>query len=107
MMPALATSEHQFPLESYLARIGGLDTTPVVGRVIRVVGLLVESIGPAASLGEICEIRTERGVPLSVEVVGFRDGHLLSVPLGDTAGIRPGDGIVAHGGALTVGVGAG
>ena len=107
MMPALATSEHQFPLESYLARIGGLDTTPVVGRVIRVVGLLVESIGPAASLGEICEIRTERGVPLSVEVVGFRDGRLLSVPLGDTAGIRPGDGIVAHGGALTVGVGAG
>ncbi len=28
--------------------------------------------------------------PLSVEVVGFQDGHLLSVPLGDTSGIRPG-----------------
>ena len=36
--------------------------------------------------------------PLPVEVVGFRDGRLLSVPLGDTAGIRPGDRIVARGG---------
>jgi FliI/YscN family ATPase len=106
MAPALATRpEPRFPIETYLSRVGRIDTTPVVGRVVRVVGLLVESVGPAASLGEICEIRTDRGLSLSVEVVGFRDGHLLSVPLGETAGIRPGDGIVANGGALTIGVG--
>ena len=57
-------------------------------------------------MGEICEVRTDRGAPLPVEVVGFREGRLLSVPLGDTAGIRPGDGIVANGNALTVPVGA-
>jgi flagellar biosynthesis/type III secretory pathway ATPase len=48
--------------------------------VTRAVGLIVESTGPAASVGEICEVRTDRGIALPVEVVGFRDGRLLSVP---------------------------
>ena len=40
----------------------------------------------------MCELRRASGEPpLPLEVVGFRDGLLLSVPLGDTAGIRPGD----------------
>src|SRR5260221_1444259 len=94
-----------FSLESYFARLARVETAPVMGQVVRAVGLLVESIGPAASLGEICEVRTARGVPLPVEVVGFRDGRLLSVPLGETTGIRPGDRIVSCGSALTVPVG--
>ncbi len=102
----MSTASARLSIDSYLTRLPDIDTTPVVGRVVRVVGLLVESVGPAASLGEICEIRTDRGAPLPVEVVGFREGRLLSVPLGDTAGIRPGDGIVANGNALTVPVGA-
>jgi FliI/YscN family ATPase len=89
-------------LEPYLARVRQIEPAPVVGRITRAVGLLVESVGPAASVGDICEVRIGRGAPLPVEVVGFRDGRLLSVPLGDTAGIRPGDPIVARGGALTV-----
>jgi FliI/YscN family ATPase len=89
-------------LEPYLARVRQIEPAPVVGRITRAVGLLVESVGPAASVGDICEVRLGRGAPLPVEVVGFRDGRLLSVPLGDTAGIRPGDPIVARGGALTV-----
>jgi len=40
-----------------------------------------------------------------VQVVGFREGTLLTVPLGDTAGVRPGDRIVARTGAVSVGVG--
>ncbi len=99
------TTESSFPLHAYLARLAQSDPVPVVGQVTRAVGLLVESTGPAASVGEICEVRSGRGVPLPVEVVGFRDGRLLSVPLGETAGIRPGDRIVARGGALTVPVG--
>jgi len=96
-----------FPLNDYLARVARADPAPVVGHVTRAVGLLVESCGPAASVGEICEVRGAHGAPLPVEVVGFRDGRLLSVPLGETAGIRPGDPIVARGGALTIPVGDG
>jgi flagellum-specific ATP synthase len=99
------TSDSSISLDRYIARVAGIEPAPVIGKVARVVGLLIESNGPAASVGEICEVRTGRGAALPVEVVGFRDGRLLSVPLGETTGIRPGDRIVSRGSALTVPVG--
>ena len=99
MMPH---AEPAFPLASYLNRLDQCDPAPVLGEVTRAVGLLVESNGPMARVGEICDVRSASGHRLSVEVVGFRDGRLLSVPLGDTAGIRPGDRIVGRGDALSV-----
>ena len=104
-MTAIPKLDSGFSVEAYLTRLGRIDPAPVMGQVVRVVGLLVESSGPAASVGEICEVRTGRGPALPVEVVGFRDGRLLSVPLGETAGIRPGDRIVSTGAALTIPVG--
>jgi len=90
-------------LAAYLSQVPALDPAPIVGHVTRVVGLLVESRGPVASVGEICEVRPQRGgQALLVEVVGFRDGRLLSVPLGDTSGISSGDRILARGASLTI-----
>jgi flagellum-specific ATP synthase len=104
-MAATPKLDPGFSLDAYLTRLGRVEPAPVMGQVVRVVGLLVESAGPAASVGEICEVRTGRGPALPVEVVGFRDGRLLSVPLGETTGIRPGDRIVSTGSALTIPVG--
>jgi flagellum-specific ATP synthase len=106
-MAVPAAREATISLDRYVRRLTLLEPAPVVGRVTRVLGLLVESTGPAASVGEICEVRTGRSAPLAVEVVGFRDGRLLSVPLGETAGIRPGDPILSSGSALTIPVGEG
>ena len=93
-------------LDSYLDRVKQCEPAPIMGEVIRVTGLLVESMGPRVRVGEVCELRGRGDAPpLPVEVVGFRDGRLLSVPLGDTAGIRPGDRIVARGGTLSIPVG--
>jgi FliI/YscN family ATPase len=93
-------------LDTYLDRVRDCEPAPVMGEVTRVVGLLVESNGPRVRVGEVCELRGAGDAPpLPVEVVGFRDGRLLSVPLGDTAGIRPGDRIVARGGTLSIPVG--
>jgi FliI/YscN family ATPase len=93
-------------LERYDEIARTVELTPLSGRVVRVVGLLIESIGPRARVGEICEIAGDAGEPpLPVEVVGFRDEHLLSVPLGDTSGIRPGARIVARGRFAAVPVG--
>ena len=95
-------------LAPYLARLREVDSAPVFGHVTRVVGLVVESQGPRARVGDVCELRrAEGGATLPVEVVGFRDGRLLSVPLGDTVGIRPGDRIVARGGVLSLPAGEG
>jgi FliI/YscN family ATPase len=93
-------------LSAYLTQVAGIEPAPISGRVVRVIGLIVESIGPRARIGELCELRGDGGrPPLPLEVVGFRDGRVLLVPLGDTAGIRPGDRIVARGGVLSMPVG--
>jgi FliI/YscN family ATPase len=85
-------------LDRFAERLARTDTVPVTGRVIRTVGLVVESRGPRARVGEICELLGEPGSrPLPLEVVGFREGALLTVPLGGTSGIRPGDRIVSRG----------
>jgi flagellar biosynthesis/type III secretory pathway ATPase len=76
-----------------------------MGRVVRSVGLLIESTGPRASVGSVCEIACSSGPPLAVEVVGFQGAMLLTVPLGDTSGIRPGDRVIARGTSASVAVG--
>ena len=94
-----------FSLQAYQDRLAHVDSSPIVGRVVRTVGLLIESHGPRASVGSICEIAASSGPPLTVEVVGFQDSTLLTVPLGDTSGIRPGDRVVARGDVASVPVG--
>ena len=58
------------------------------GKVVNVVGLTIESAGPDARLGDICEIKPE-GVerPIMAEVVGFKDGKTLLMPYDSVDGI--------------------
>ena len=102
-------SESQpFTLDRYFERVEQAELLPVVGRVVRTVGLVVESRGPRAGVGELCELSSRDGTRrLLMEVVGFRDDHLLTVPLGGTTAIEAGDLVVARGGAASVPVGDG
>ncbi len=76
------------------------------GRVSQMIGLVIESIGPIASVGEICSIDQQGRAPtLLAEVVGFRDKRLLLMPLGEVHGICPGSEVVATGHSLRVPVG--
>jgi flagellar biosynthesis/type III secretory pathway ATPase len=102
-MPAEA-----FTLSPYFDRLQEADPLPTMGRVVRTVGVLIESRGPHARIGDVCELQAGPDMPaLPVEIVGFRDGHLLSVPLGATAGIRPGARVVGRGASATIPVGEG
>lgn len=76
-------------------RLHALDPIKINGRVRMVIGLLIESIGPAARVGELCTIRYSRTEPpLLAEVAGFRDEHVLLMPLGDASGIQPGSEVI-------------
>ncbi|MFC1537374.1 flagellar protein export ATPase FliI [Gemmatimonadota bacterium] len=76
------------------------------GKVNQVVGLIIESIGPAVSLGEICRIRSRDGSREDkAEVVGFKDNRVLLMPLGSMEGIAPGCEVVADKSMFSVGVG--
>lgn len=92
----------ELTLAPYFDLVRDCEPAPLMGRVSRSVGLVVESIGPKACIGDVCEVRRRDGEIIPVEVVGFRDGRLLSVPLGDTAGIQPGDALVARGGVVSI-----
>jgi flagellum-specific ATP synthase len=94
-----------FSLGRYLDIVRRTDPLPLSGRITRTVGLVVESSGPRASVGELCMLHSDGRPPLPMEVVGFRDGALLTVPLGGTAGIRPGDRLVARGTVASAAVG--
>ncbi|SVC75901.1 uncharacterized protein METZ01_LOCUS328755, partial [marine metagenome] len=76
------------------------------GRVTQMIGLVIESQGPMASVGEICRIESQvTGQSTEAEVVGFRDRKLLLMPLGAVQGICPGSEVVATGHSLQVPVG--
>jgi len=77
------------------------------GRVSKIVGLMVESAGPRASVGEYCHIITRGGQVLPAEVVGFRNSTTLLMPLGELEGIAPGDRVIPQRQKLTVPVGPG
>lgn len=66
------------------------------GSVVRVSGLTVESAGPILGLGEICGIQLRDGRRVLAEVVGFRNDHLILLPLEHIDGISPGDSVTAR-----------
>ncbi len=77
------------------------------GHVTQLLGLVVESEGPMAAVGEVCRIESvhHEGHTLA-EVVGFRDQRLLLMPLGEIHGLYPGSEVVALGKPLEIAVGA-
>ncbi|MFO8080015.1 MAG: FliI/YscN family ATPase [Armatimonadota bacterium] len=84
-------------------------TAPVVRRcgvVTEVVGLTIESRGPACRIGEICRIsRGPNAEPIIAEVCGFRDDRVLLLPVGRSSEIAPGARVTALGDDLRVPVG--
>ncbi len=91
-----------FDLPHYAALLNRLQSVRMEGEVVELVGLIVESRGPAAAIGDFCEIRTRTGRAIRTQVIGFREGRVLSMPLEETGGLTLGDPIVARGGESDV-----
>lgn len=77
------------------------------GTVLNIVGLLLESSGPKAHMGEICRLISPSGTIVPGEVVGFRDEKVLIMPFDDLDGIAPGSRVEATGKELEVPCGEG
>jgi flagellum-specific ATP synthase len=76
--------------------VGDIDLIPSIGRVTQMVGLLIMSRGPAVSIGDFCEVHTSSGSIIRSQVIGFRDGQVLSMPLEEIDGLQLGDSIVGR-----------
>ncbi len=94
-------------LARYRERLESVETSRAKGKVIQVIGLLIEGSGPGLPVGGICAIEPiHGGAEVSVEVVGFREGRVLFMPLGEARGISPGSSIRAISEQAEVGVSA-
>src|SRR3954452_12930856 len=83
-------------LTSCINALETIDPFQWTGEVSEMVGMLIESRGPAAAVGSFCEIRTSSGRIVRTQVVGFRNGRFLSIPLEEVDGIQLGDRIIAR-----------
>ena len=78
------------------------------GFVSNLIGLIIEATGLQAEVGEVCLVGTDRNrAAVSAEVVGFRDGRTLLMPLGELHGIGPGTRVLATGTPFRIEVGDG
>lgn len=93
-------------LRQMLGVIKDADLTVCTGRVERVIGLAVESLGPPVKIGEVCNIYPVMGEePIKAEVVGFRDKRMLLMPYDNLSGIGPGSLVESTGMPFSIPVG--
>ncbi|MCD4828107.1 MAG: flagellar protein export ATPase FliI [Candidatus Cloacimonetes bacterium] len=100
MTPPSATDFSKY--ETILERVNPIRQN---GTVSQVIGLIVESHGPTASIGDICYIHSRDGTNHVAEVVGFKKGKTLLMPLKELYGIAPGNQVSTFCEPFSVGVG--
>src|SRR5690625_467051 len=96
-------------LEKMLTEIDQINTYKHFGKVQRVVGIMIESAGPEANVGEVCYIHAKSNGrnPTIAEVVGFNNEKIILMPYSEVAEIGPGCLVEATGRPLSIQVGKG
>ena len=83
-------------LEEIKERLSNVYPYRIYGRVHQAVGLVIEGKGPISSVGDAAVIYPVDGAPpVEAEVVGFREGKTLLMPLGDLRGVGIGSRILS------------
>jgi len=83
-------------IQQFHETLEAINPLRVYGKVSRVVGIVIEGIGPGSSVGSLCEIYPHGCKnPITAEVVGFQKSRVFLMPIGPINGIAPGSRIVA------------
>ncbi|WP_141431177.1 flagellar protein export ATPase FliI [Bacillus sp. 03113] len=72
--------------------IDPIDTFKRFGKVKKVIGLMIESLGPESSIGDVCYIYIdkEKKKKIQAEVVGFKEESVILMPYTSINEISPG-----------------
>ncbi|MCX7679547.1 MAG: flagellar protein export ATPase FliI [Spirochaetes bacterium] len=92
-------------LSKYKDIIEEIDVVRKTGKVERIAGLTIESVGPEVKFGELCKIRKADGEYLFAEVVGINKNRLILMPIGDIRGVTIGAQVIDAGSGMLVPVG--
>lgn len=96
-------AEAQSPLSQVNESIKQAVAIRAEGRVLNIMGTVIESRGPGVTVGEQCEILgTRHNRAIRAEVIGFKNNQVLLMPLEDAQGIGPGNRVISKGHRFTV-----
>ncbi len=70
-------------------KAGAFQPVRPMGRVRAIAGTVIEAEGVRAEIGAIARIDATASAPVETEVIGFRDGITLLMPLGALDGVTP------------------
>jgi flagellum-specific ATP synthase len=88
-------------LSTYRDAVAASEPLKAYGRVVEITGMIIKATGVKASVGESCTILSE-GITLDAEVVGFKDGKVLLMAVGDLSSIKSGSRVLATGRRVSV-----
>ena len=95
-------------MQAYAAAIRASDTVRRIGKVVRLSGLAIESIGPDCAVGDVCELFSKRsGLRIKAEVVALQQQRVMLMPYADLGGIGLDCDVVVSGSSASLPVGAG
>ncbi|GAB4165685.1 MAG: FliI/YscN family ATPase [Geothermobacteraceae bacterium] len=78
-------------MDHLFEKLSRLKPMKVCGKVVQIVGLVVEGYCPTAAVGSLCQLEPLNGEPpVLAEVVGFKGERALLMPLGELRGLGPG-----------------
>mgnify|MGYP001226642401 FL=1 len=77
--------------------VRGVRTVDKIGTIHKVTGLILESDGPEATIGQVCTITSERHkTEIEAEVVGFSGENVLLMALDSIHLIHPGCKVISR-----------
>ncbi len=88
-------SNYELNLDKYADLLNTIHLTKDSGKVTEVSGMIIKGYLPGASVGSVCSILpSDLEHSFLAEVVGFKDKHVLMMPLSDMRGVALGSKIV-------------
>ena len=93
---------NKFDFSPYKKILNDINPVVKVGKVVEIIGLIIEADGPESSIGDLCHIVSDDIEPISCEVVGFRENRILLMPLGSIEGLKAGAKVVNSGSDMKV-----
>ena len=87
----------KFNFSAYKKILNSVNPIAKIGKVVEIIGLIIEADGPESSIGDLCHIISDDMPPIWAEVVGFREDRILLMPLGSIDGLKAGAKVVNTG----------
>ncbi len=91
-------------LQYAIDKVKTVETIQAYGKVVEIIGLIIEADGPKSSIGDLCYIYKDdsKTKKIMAEVVGYRANRILLMPLSSMEGIMAGAPVVNTGSDMKI-----